>query len=625
MMRQISSLLSNDSAKTASLLFIGIMILMGLFMTSTALAQYFNERVLEKSFEQTDFFFKPSYLNPYGIGGFGSAAPGLFDDPLLNLIINPAYLTTDSGSRHYAYMDFRNSQEIQDQPTIYPHSYYNMTSSIAVDYRVYPIYYIDSRKELEPVFSGAYMARPFGNRLGGLSFAATYQIILQDDNYYDIPQDIYRSNQGYDYAGNRMWESSDIPITDRYSGTDEMHQEGHFASFFTGFSPFDRLNLGFRLSRVFFNRDGGFGSQNVWKSGYYGSGSSASYYMNQRGQDYDHWDASGGLHVRLSGATVLGVMAGTLWGDAVQEMAGEDSSLYDYGTIGVGPDWSYYYRSGVSDRYWKHDGSSTYGGVNLSSRVGKGRVFNFYYRVFKENVDISLNSALRDTSYSNYHHEDSDWEYDSESRYTLIDSRTGSGTREGFAHTLAAVLQWQIESRVQLDFGIHVDHRTKHTMTSEHVFADRHTGSEWSNLQQEREYYSATTEDKELLWDFKSIVTNIQIPLILRYRLSKPIEILFGVTRSMKRWTLTDETLAIFDYRTVIENETTTHRENFGERYTMPEEKRSDVTTSILGGLTISATKHFNVRFLVVPQFIKTYDGTELSTFQWWIDFSLFP
>ena len=53
--------------------------------------QYYSERVLEKSFERSNYFFAPNYLNPYSLTTFGTTTPGLIDDPLLNMIVNPAH------------------------------------------------------------------------------------------------------------------------------------------------------------------------------------------------------------------------------------------------------------------------------------------------------------------------------------------------------------------------------------------------------------------------------------------------------------------------------------------------------------------------------------------------------
>ncbi|MFH1942132.1 MAG: hypothetical protein ABIL68_08490, partial [bacterium] len=192
------------------------------------------------------------------------------------------------------------------------------------------------------------------------------------------------------------------------------------------------------------------------------------------------------------------------------------------------------------------------------------------------------------------------------------------------AHRFSAALQWQVDTKTRLHVGINLSRRNCRTETSESVIADMFSDHLWFNKETQNRYYYATEEGKELLWDFKTSEMNIQIPVIMNYRLSKYGEITFGVNRSMRRWNITDVTLAIFDYRTTTQDERTTHREHFGERYTQPEETRSDVKTTLLLGATIIPSKHFNVRLLAAPNFVKTYNDTKLREFQWWIDFNLF-
>jgi hypothetical protein len=586
-------------------------------------AQYFGERVLEKSFERSDFFFRPHFVNPYGIGDFGSVAPGLIDDLLLNLIVNPASIVTDSITNHYTYLSFRNSRQIEEQ-NAYPILYDGIRGGISADYAYYPNYYINTRKEIEPVIFGATFFRPFGKKAPRITLGLTYQAIFQDEEYYEIPQDIYQSSIGYDYAGNRMTEDTGLPIVDRYSGKNDFHQEGHFVSLLAGLPVSHRLSLGLRLSRVVFNREGAFGSQNLWEAGSYASGTSIWSYMTGREQDYGHWDLSGGLNARLFESTTIGMTAGILWGDVTQNLFRRDSSDSRYGIIDEGTEWSFYSHSGRTNQFWKHDGQTVYGGINLSTRLSASSTFVFYYRAEREDADITLNSSINDTSYSNYYYESDQWLSGGISSSALKDDRSGTGRRNGWTHRVTAALQWQVEPKMRLHVGINLSRRNCRTETSENVLANRFSDHFWFNGETQNRYYYATEEEKELLWDFKTSETTIQIPVILNYRLSKYGEITFGVNRSMKRWNITDVTLAIFDHRTTTQNEQTTRKEHFGERYTQPEETRSDVKTTLLLGATIIPSKHFNVRLLMAPNFVKTYDETKLHEFQWWIDFNLF-
>ncbi len=93
----------------------------------------------------------------------------------------------------------------------------------------------------------------------------------------------------------------------------------------------------------------------------------------------------------------------------------------------------------------------------------------------------------------------------------------------------------------------------------------------------------------------------------------------------MTSWEIDDMTLAIFKFREQKTDSDTTKKTNFGERYTEPRETRTDIQTTMLGGITIAPSKLFNVRLLVVPNFTNTYAGTTLREFQWWIGINLFP
>ncbi|MCK5572561.1 MAG: hypothetical protein KAJ12_07360, partial [Bacteroidetes bacterium] len=197
------------------------------FLFSSHLAaQYWGERVLEKSFERTEFFFTPSYLNPYGIGTFESVTPGLLEDPLLDFIVNPAWIRLDSLQWSYLYMDFRTARTVTEQPSWY-HPPYLYGGQVAMDAMYYPQVYMNTRRELEPVFSGAVMGRPAQEIVPELIVGLTYQLVLQDDKYYSIPQDIYKTTAGYDYSGARAAAAESLPIVDKYSGKDNISQTGH--------------------------------------------------------------------------------------------------------------------------------------------------------------------------------------------------------------------------------------------------------------------------------------------------------------------------------------------------------------------------------------------------------------
>jgi len=63
------------------------------FIPLCAQAQYRSDRPLEMSFEQSEFFFSPSFLNPLGAEHFQRASVLTSDDPLNALERNPANLS----------------------------------------------------------------------------------------------------------------------------------------------------------------------------------------------------------------------------------------------------------------------------------------------------------------------------------------------------------------------------------------------------------------------------------------------------------------------------------------------------------------------------------------------------
>ena len=588
------------------------------FLPGGAHAQYWGEQVLEKSFESTDFFFRPSHVNPYSLGGFGSAAVGLLSDPLLDVQINPAYLAADSLPGQYAYLDFRNSREIiERQVTPYFMDYVGRAS---FDYVAYPYYYTQTRTETAPVFSGAYLVQP-RDFLEGLSLGATYQLVLQDQRYYTIPHDIYRNNPGRtfaaDYAG-----SGQIPIVDRFSGSDGLQERGHFAALYSSVRVADGLDLGVRLGRTTFSRDGEVGSTNLWPSS--PGRESLWRYSERRDQSYGHWDASAGLNYRLRPGLVVGLTGGYLWGDVTQDLAQQDSSFSRYAT--TYDDYSStYLHGGSKDQHWLHEGSSYHGGINLLARVAPRTNLHAYYRRSAENVDIGLSSVLADTSFGSSHSEYAGESYEYLSHSAVSDLRAGFGEIEQTAHRAAVNLHWEIDRSTSVRLGGHVTSARRSVQTEESVVADRHTYYYSEGTHGTYEQSSATDEEKVLHWDFESESFSIQIPVFLSRRLSDVVELMFGVNRRIVGWQITDVTLAVFDYREEVENGTTEFRENFGERYRQPEERLTDTQTTLIGGLTITPADRFHIRLLMAPHFSQGWGGTTLREFQWWISLTATP
>jgi len=592
-----------------------LVILFSFILAGLASGQYSNETVLEKTFETSPFFFRSTRINPYGLGDFGSTAVGLINQPLLNLQLNPAFASTGTKFKGYTYLNFRNSKQIKSSNNIYPawnKCYFAPYPSAST-----------SSKALEPLISAAAFIRPFKINQKPLTLGLTYQVIFQDDKYQHINNNIYRSSPGLDFAGNKTAQVAETDITDRYSGRDDMHSEAHFLTFFAALPLNNRISLGLGAGINNYSRDGGLANTYQWDNGMFDDEISRNSTSLTRTQNYRHSDFSAGLNFQLNKKSILGVVGGILSGKADQTLNKKNSYFYQSGKINQTKNWSHYLQNSSTAQTWQHQGRSLYGGFNFQHQISKNKLFVLYYKGRQQKTDITLTSNIADSSSSNYHYKNKDWESTSTSKSHLFDQRNGSGDKTGWSHQAAATLRWKTGPGTRVSFGINVQMSNMETATTEAVLADRY--SSYNNLNQSREwhYLNSVTEDKTLEWRFKSRVTTIQIPIIIHHRLNAKSELIFGLTRRMSRWALKDETLALFSFREEKKIDETSKKENFGERYRQPDEIESNVSTSLIFGYTLSPSDHLKIRFLTMPQFTRTWNGTTFSKFQWWINFQL--
>lgn len=595
-----------------------------MLVTVHGYAQYHNQRVLQKSFEQTDFFFRSNIPNPYGLGEFGSSAIGLLDDPLLNSAINPALLLNSLKGNHWVYLNFRNDLEKKEHP---PHYFYPMYR----DYIWYPRYYQQSRTVLNPIFSGAYMARVIPEKV---ALGVSYQLLLSDESYYDIPQDIYKSELGYDFSGNRMSvEDKDIPIVDKYKGADEMHHRAHFLNTFMNWQIHPRATLGARIGLTTFDREGEWGKLNQNDRDIYYNSFSKHMDWQSRDQRYDHIDVSGGIAVRVSSKTLVGAQVGYLWGDTDQDYTKENEFLYQHGERNQGTDWSFRDGFGSKIQSWNMEGDAWNAGLNVSSDLTEQHRLIVYGQTRQHHADIDLASTIYDTSFYSYHNE-YDYDnvhriYDSESTYGLQDTRSGFGSQKENYYRVAVALQWQVSNSSRLSFGLNWSSLSRTIETVEAVTSYRDSYHLWLRKEgpeeDRNEYISRTDEIKDLQWDFKANMLDFQIPVYYQQKIGDHVELVLGFNRRMRDNDIRDVTLAIYDYFYQRHNGSETEKTNFGERYTEPAEHRSEVTTTVLAGLVIKPSERVEIRLLASPIYRDTYEGSELDEIQWWLDFSLTP
>src|SRR5665811_1862027 len=106
-----------------------------LFSTIFVHPQYFNERSTEQNFEQSELYFKSHYLNTFGLFNFKKIAAGFFNDPFLNLYLNPASFPDLGDDEVILYIDFRGDR----------------TEVPIVNNYIVPLYYSDIADDLTSV------------------------------------------------------------------------------------------------------------------------------------------------------------------------------------------------------------------------------------------------------------------------------------------------------------------------------------------------------------------------------------------------------------------------------------------------------------------------------------------
>ena len=256
-------------------------------------AQYYGERTTEQSFENSSLYFNSYYLNPFGIANFKKVVPGLLDNPFLNLSINPANMPDIGEDQFYFYLEFRGDRtesEIVDK-FVEPNYYAN-----DINYSSYyfdPRWFTTVRSEPEPVLSVGIITYPLKDIVKDFFIGASYQLIRKQEKFYTVPYWIYYPNYYYDALGVRAQGLENVPVTDRYTGKDEMINDGHLYSAFAGYRINDEWSAGISINGVIHSRSGGY--LNSYKDEYGATGiyDWSNSFSQDRSQDYNHFDIMG--------------------------------------------------------------------------------------------------------------------------------------------------------------------------------------------------------------------------------------------------------------------------------------------------------------------------------------------
>jgi hypothetical protein len=584
-----------------------------ILLPSLCFGQYWGERATEKSFESSAMYFESQFLNPYGLHRFGDAAVGLIDDPFLALQLNPANIPRIQPGDYLLYLDFRGDRDEVDVIDHYygvPYDYFG--------YRPTPRWYSTTREEPAPILSLGFLSYPFGPKADNVFIGGTYQVIHRQEKFYTPPSMIYKYRFGYDAFGESDDVAFDVPIQNRYSGKDELLTQAHIATVMGGWSISNRTALGLAINRTTHSRDGGYISSQADEYGDTNDRDYGYYREQGRSQQYDHYDMMAGLRRNFNSNSSGGLTLGYLSGDADQTYLVMDSSSYRYGTEGQDSRWSRSLGRSRTNQAWSRDGRTWYGGIQLEREFKRGRILRAHYRYSRNRIDLSNHSTIRDTS--NY---SSQYTYNSNiSRYLsvsqTIDNRTGTGERKRGTHQGMVSMQWDLDQGSRIYAGLYFSRQRTELSSREPVIAER-----WSDYQREvndtvvSTSYRRTYEEKTLVWDMESVYWTVQIPVFLRLKLNDYINATLGVNRIMESWSTKDQTTAYFAVRDVSGSDPVV---NFGERYTQPDDKKTEDYTEIISSIEVEVSPEFSVRLMVNPDF-----EHDFRIAQWWLSFEVRP
>lgn len=577
-------------------------------------SQYNNERTAEQSFEQSELYFKSYFLNTFGIGEFKDAAVGFVDNPFLNLYLNPAY-TPEIKENAIAYLDFRGDRRTPAIVENYVVPYY-------YDYfrRPYPgtdpRWLSTTRSEPEPIFSLGIIAFPVKEVTDKLVIAGTYQLIHRDEKFYSVPYGIYNPRFMYDAFNEKVSIQSSIPIVDRFSGKDEMMNEGHLFSLFLSYRLLDNLNFGIGMNGVSHSRTGSYLNSNRDDYNNIDNLVSENRNLQARNQNYHHLDFNLGVMYRITPKLNIGFKGGILNGDADQDYQSEYYSQYTNNTPQVSSEWYKSYSNSNTVQNWKHNGKTTYFSFNFERNSGDGKLIRGYYSYGKTKIDLTDNSSIYDTSMYSSRYIYNSFTYDSYSVSSMRDKRTGTGSREKSNHEGTISFNWALGTKSNFTIGLHFNSYKETVFSSEPVNAFRM--SQYRYTQPDMIYTGSTalTENKILEWEYDMKYWTIQIPVMIRFKVTDYLGLMFGVNRVLSDWEINDRTTAYFSLREREENGTIKREQNFGERYTQPANKMTENSTDFISRFDISISEALNIHLWLDPNF---EDFVSIS--QWWISF----
>lgn len=570
-------------------------------------AQYNQEVTTEESFESSDLFFESHYLNTFGMKHFNEVATGFINDPFLNLYLNPANLPDLDKQTTLIYLGFAGDRDESEIVGVYPQPYYYDYAANYMptqDLR----WLTNSRQESAPIISLGLLTYPLSESDNDFFIGGTYQLVHKTESFYTVPYYIYNSRYYYDAFGNGVMPTDgSYPIIDRYSGNDEMTTTAHMFSAFAGYRISDNFNAGISINGVIHSRDGSYLNQSQDEYGNIDYYDWANYSLQERNQDYSHYDLSAGINYKINSVSNIGIKAGTLTGTAEQVYTSQNDYFSDYNNPAETDRLNDYMSNSLTYQQWKEEGTNYYLSLIFNRQLKENVSLTAYYRYTNGSIDHNNCSTISDTSNYYYKWDDTyyNYSYENYGSSATHDIRTGSGEKITTHHEAAVNLHWEVTESISFSTGTFFGIKSNEINSVEPVISTRYSEYYYNNTNPQEDYNSSylQSEDKILNWQYESDYWTLQIPLMMNFKLNDNITWFFGLNKILRNWDVKNSTVAYFNYRDRIENGIHTREENFGERYQQPTKHYSENVTDFSMGLKVVISEELKINLFVNPEF----------------------
>jgi hypothetical protein len=560
-------------------------------------AQYWSDYVLEKGFDERDYFLRPHRIVGLSLKNLDEGLLGILPDPLSEMSFQPAMLSSISGTR--LYIDLKGSSEKKKKfkYRVYPTFYYD-NARFAPSYWAQPV-----ERKLEPLLSAIYIGDLAAKYLPGLKYSISYELIHHQGTFYEyVPYWYYG---GYDAFGVRAEGSQNFPEIDptiKQDGLDEKSETAHLLDGHLSFKLASFLSVGAKVSRVQTEVSGNYARLNNYD--YPSEYRYQSRYLNYKSTASSLWqnDFSGGILLSIDQTRQLGFFAGLIDGNHEQSGADVDSSFYSYGE---NPQSVYYSRSRyshVSQSRWLHDGTTRYAGVHGQLPMQNDVAFRFRFEYQKSTIDLSNAGAVIDTSYSHYRWQyyDDNQIYDSIYSSRFDEQRASAGEENVTRKIAAAGIVVPMYKQSYITVGAFAESAESDMVMYEDAQVRRashqHTATPWNPIESR-----IGIQDKTVRLDRDKTISRLALPIAMNFYFGRGWTAYLGVIKQQQKveseeivdiWFRTDSTVIVRPEGTSTQNPAQRI-----DRYVAVPVRRSESSTDFHFGVSFEPSRR--VRFEV--------------------------